>query len=81
MNSKVKEYILGAVECLSIVPISQVNIDEATSLINLACEYIKKNDYVFNNINEMINHNLSIGNNVKTLGYYCENDGELLIMK
>lgn len=74
MNSKVKEYILGAIEYLSIAPISQVNIDEATSLINLACEYIKTNNLVFNSVNEMINYNLNVGDKVKTLGYYLEND-------
>lgn len=74
MDSKVKEYILGAIEYISISPISQVNIDEATSLINLACEYIKTNNLVFNSVNEMINYNLNVGDKVRTLGYYLEND-------
>ena len=75
MNNKIKGYIQGAIEYISIVPISQVNIDKATNLIKVACEEIKNSTKIFNNVAKMKEADLKIDDIVKTTGYYNENDG------
>lgn len=55
LNQQAKELIQGAIELLSVAPISQSAIDNATNLIKTACESIKneKEEDVNVNINEV----------------------------